>query len=73
MKEVITPKEEFTVAITRRELHYLRELTQNPFVIPDDEDPTEKQLRLSIFVGASRLLGYSVNDDGSINRGTFNV
>jgi hypothetical protein len=35
---------------------------------PKDEHPTDKALRLKVFVGASRILGRNVNDDGTINR-----
>lgn len=68
MREIDTPKEEFNVVISRKEAEYLRELTQNSVCEPYLEDASETALRLSIFVGASRLLGYNMNDNGTINR-----
>jgi hypothetical protein len=35
-----------------------------------DESPTDKDIRKNLFVGASRILGYDMNDDGSIKRRT---
>jgi hypothetical protein len=55
----------FQVEMSRQELEFIREICQNPL---GDEYPTDKDIRLKLFVGASRILGYAMNDDGSINR-----
>ena len=55
----------FQVEISRQELEFIREMCQNPL---EDEPPTNKTTRLKLFVSASRILGWNVNDDGSINR-----
>jgi hypothetical protein len=55
----------FQVEMSRQELEFIRGMCQNPL---EDEHPTDKATRLKLFVGASRILGWNVNDDGSINR-----
>ena len=71
MKLLVREQEEFEVALTKNELIYIRNLTQNYLgENPDDEYPLDKTTRLSLFVGASRLLGYNIDDDGSIIRTT---
>jgi hypothetical protein len=57
----------FQVEISQHELEYIRGMCQNPL---GDEYPEDKDIRLNLFVGASRILGYDMNDDGSINRST---
>lgn len=64
MKIIEEPKQTFTVELTRGDVEFIRDLTQNPL----DEHDYKHHTRLSLFVGCSRLLGYSMNDDGSINR-----
>jgi hypothetical protein len=60
----------FQVEMSRQELEFIREMCQNYLGqgTPEDEHPTDKATRLKLFVGASRILGWNVNDDGSINR-----
>jgi hypothetical protein len=53
----------FQVELSRQELEFIREMCQNPL---EDEPPTHKATRLNLFVGASRILGFNMNDDGSI-------
>ena len=55
----------FQVELSRKELEFIREMCQNPL---DEETSTDKTTRLKLFVDASRILGWNVNDDGSINR-----
>jgi hypothetical protein len=64
MKPVTPTKpKEFEAVLTEEAVKYIRWFTQNP---PDrGETDVEETIRLSLFVGASRLLGYQVNDDGT--------
>jgi hypothetical protein len=55
----------FQVEMSRQELEFIREICQNPI---GDEFPEDKEIRLKLFVGASRILGWDMNDDGIINR-----
>jgi hypothetical protein len=55
----------FQVEMSRQELEFIREICQNPL---GAELPTDKDIRLKLFVGASRILGWNMNDDGSVNR-----
>jgi hypothetical protein len=55
----------FQVEMTKQELEFIKAICQNPM---GDESPTDKDIRKNLFVGASRILGYDMNDDGSINR-----
>ena len=72
MKIVEEPKTLFTVQLTIDELKMIRDLTQNNLFSPE-ETVDEYNTRLSLLVGASRCLGYDINDDGSINRGNMNA
>jgi len=74
-KMKLLPKEEttFNVELTKEEIMYIRSITQNSMVNPDEEDEGRKKLRLSLFVGASRILGFDVNDDGTTNRNTLSI
>jgi hypothetical protein len=60
----------FQVEISRQELEFICIMSQNYLGqgTPRDEHPADKVLRLKVFVGASRILGRNVNDDGTINR-----
>jgi hypothetical protein len=55
----------FQVEMSRQELEFIRAICQNPL---GDELPSDKDIRQKLFVGASRILGWDINDDGSINR-----
>jgi hypothetical protein len=55
----------FQVEMSRQELEFIRAICQNPL---GDELPADKDIRQKLFVGASRILGWDMNDDGSINR-----
>jgi hypothetical protein len=69
MKEIKTPQTVFNVELTKKEIEYIRDITQNYYGEKlEDEYPLEKTLRVSLFVGASRILGYNINDDGTLNR-----
>ena len=63
------PKEEttFVVELTKDEIILIRDLTQNYILSQDinDETQTQAKTRASLFVGASRLLGYNITDNGS--------
>jgi|GEM_PF-3655252 len=56
----------FTVELTKDEITLIREITQNALNINEDEN--QSKTRLSLFIGASKILGFDMNDDGSINR-----
>jgi hypothetical protein len=65
MKIVDEPKKTFTVELTKEEVEFIRGITQNPLTEVDYDYYT----RIGLFVGCSRLLGYNMNDDGTINTG----
>lgn len=67
MREVDNPNKTFFVELTLKEVKFIREMTQNPVARED----TNSEVRKSLFVGTSRLLGYSMNDDGTIVRGSL--
>lgn len=60
----------YQVEMSRQELEFIREMCQNPL---EDEPTTHKATRLKLFVGASRILGFNMNDDGSIKRNCINT
>lgn len=62
MKPLDTVPDKFKVELTRQEVEYIREITQNPMNIEDQD------VCLGLFVGASRLLGYDIDDLGRIKR-----
>ena len=70
MKPIVKEQTEFDVTLTRDEVEMIRGLTQNYLVEDRPEDPTVTKVRLGLFVGASRLLGYEMDDTGNIKRGS---
>lgn len=60
MKPINDLPETFKVELTRKEVEFIRLITQNPTHSHDEE------VRRELFVGASRLLGYDMNSDGTI-------
>jgi hypothetical protein len=68
MREITQPKTSFIVELTKEELEYIRNLSQNYQGNPENESNIEKKIRMNLFVGSSRLLGFDMNDDGSIKR-----
>jgi hypothetical protein len=68
MKEILQPKTTFVVELTLDQVTRIRGLTQN---YPEGcfESSNESKVIMSLFVGASRLLGYDMSDDGTIKRG----
>jgi hypothetical protein len=56
-----------SVEMTLHEIEYIRRMTQNYMAGPE-ESSTDFQTRLSLFVGSSRILGYDMEDDGSIKK-----
>ena len=68
MKLVPAEVNKFTVELTKEQVKYIKEFTQNSLVSPEEENKEEREIRLSLFVGASRILGVDMNDDGTINR-----
>lgn len=62
MKPLDTVPDTFKVELTRQEVEYIREITQNPMNTEDQD------VCLGLFVGASRLLGYDMDDLGMIKR-----
>jgi len=67
----LVPQEQtvFTVNLHKAELEYIVEMTQN-YCGPNPETETEKEKaqRMKLFVGANRVLGRQINDDGSMIR-----
>jgi hypothetical protein len=57
----------FQVEMTKQELEFIRTMCQHP---PEGNPWGDNVMRLNLFVGASRILGYDMNDDGSIKRRT---
>jgi hypothetical protein len=55
----------FQVELSLQELEFIRAMCQNHI---EDDSQENNEMRLKLFVGASRILGYDMNDDGSINR-----
>lgn len=72
MKEIETKKTVFQVELTRAEIEYIVAMTQN-YCGPDirSEHPKEMEIRRELFIGAAKILGIPINDDGSINRGNL--
>jgi hypothetical protein len=68
MKQIIEEPTTFKVELTLEEVEYIRAITQN-YIGDPDEDYDESKIRLGLFVGASRLLGFNMNDNGEIIRG----
>ena len=65
MREIDNPNKIFTVELTLAEATLIRELTQNSH---EHWTVDQSKTALSLFVGASRLLGYRMNDNGTIIR-----
>jgi hypothetical protein len=68
MKPLYHKPQEFEVTLSLAEVEYIRAFTQNYNCMnedPSNEDAEDRKIRLSLFVGASRLLGYNMNDDGT--------
>jgi len=63
MKEIKQNKT-FTIELTKDEVKYIQGLTQNS--INELENNDEASQRLIIFVGMSRLLGMSMDDNGML-------
>lgn len=70
MKEVIEPKKSFTVELSLDELNFLKTLTGKYITSKDSKlDTYEDQATgLGLYVGTMRILGYKINDDGTIPR-----
>jgi len=51
------------ITLNKQELEVIRDLVQNAH--PDDS-PEIRQIKVNIFVGCMRGLGYTMNDDGSM-------
>jgi hypothetical protein len=56
-----------SVEMTIPEIEYIRRMTQN-YMAGSEESSTDFQTRLALFVGSSRILGYDMEDDGSIKK-----
>jgi hypothetical protein len=65
MKLKQKPQTTFDVELTLEEVEYIRGLTQNG---TDNESLEQANLRRGLFVGCMRILGYNINDDGSMVR-----
>ncbi len=63
MKIIEEPRKTFTVELTREDVEFLRDVTQE---LPEPD--YQYHTRMGIFVCCSRLLGYDMNDDGSLNK-----
>ena len=64
-------KQSLCITFVDDEIRYLREITQNYIGAPSDEIEQHAKIRLSLFVAASRALGYDMKDDGTIDRTSF--
>jgi hypothetical protein len=51
--------------MSRKELEFIRAMCQNHV---EGDSQENNDIRLKLFVSASRILGWNMNDDGSINR-----
>jgi hypothetical protein len=72
MQPVYHKPKEFEVTLSLAEVEYIRNFTQNYLgEDPSTEYPEELKIRLGLFVGASRLLGYDISDDGTCIRTPF--
>ena len=65
MKEIKEEKTTIKVELTISEVELIKDLTQNAL---KKETKEQAKIRLSLFVGASRILGFDMADDGSIKR-----
>jgi hypothetical protein len=54
----------FHVEMSRQELEFIRAICQN---CVEDDSQENNEMRLKLFVGTSRILGWDINDNGSIN------
>jgi hypothetical protein len=52
----------FNVELTREEVEYICRVTKHPYKERDENG----KVRLGLFVNTARLLGFTVNDDGSV-------
>ena len=66
MKHIIPEVTTFTVELTKDEVRTIQAAMQNPSPNLSTE---ESSIAIHLFVGMSKLLGISMNDDGTINRG----
>jgi hypothetical protein len=55
----------FHVEMSRKEIEFIRAMCQNHV---EGDSQENNDIRLKLFVSASRILGWNMNDDGSINR-----
>lgn len=65
MKHITPEVTTFTVELTKDEVHAIQGAMQNP---PPHLSTEERSIALNLFVGMSKLLGISMNDDGTVNR-----
>lgn len=69
MKEIGIEKTVFNVELTLDEIKYIAVVTQKYCgEDPNNESKEEFDIRLSLFIVASRILGLEKNDDGTVNR-----
>jgi hypothetical protein len=55
----------FQVEVSRQELELIRLMCQNTL---EDDPWNDTPIRQKLFVDVSRILGWDMNDDGSVNR-----
>jgi len=66
MKQINKPTEIFEVILSRAQVEYIRDFTQNSVL--GEESSKQTTIRQGLFIGASRMLGTKMNDDGTISR-----
>ena len=68
MKHITPEVTTYTVELTKAEVKFIRDLTQN---YHPETDSVQAALFKELFVGMSRILGYDMADDGAIKRGSL--
>ena len=60
-----------TVTLNKQELEYIMGITQNFCgTVGCDEEEEDAEIRKQLFIATSRALGYNMQADGSIPRGS---
>lgn len=65
MNIYMQPKTTAVVELNMKEIELIRDLTQNS-ISPETNE--QANIRKQLFVGASRILGYNMDEDGNIAR-----
>jgi len=68
MRELQEKRTTVSVELTIPEIEMIRKLASHA-MLPETEE--QSKTRMSLFVGASRILGFDMDDDGKIKRGSL--